>query len=55
MPFEAAQRGTPCVFAWHTSLSEVLQETAARSRLGTGAERADGLASCSQIPAADTT
>lgn len=29
-PFEAADAGTPCLFAWHTSLAEILPEGAAR-------------------------
>ncbi len=29
-PFEAADADTPCLFAWHTSLSELLPESSAR-------------------------
>jgi glycosyltransferase involved in cell wall biosynthesis len=29
-PFEAADANTPCLFAWHTSLAELLPESAAR-------------------------
>jgi hypothetical protein len=29
IPFEAARAGTPCLFAWHTSLAEYLPERAA--------------------------
>jgi GT2 family glycosyltransferase len=29
-PFEAADANTPCLFAWHTSLSELLPESSAR-------------------------
>jgi len=29
VPFEAAAAGTPCFFAWHTSLADVLPESAA--------------------------
>lgn len=29
IPFEAARVGTPCLFAWHTSLAEYLPESAA--------------------------
>jgi len=29
VPFEAARAGTPCLFAWHTSLADALPESAA--------------------------